>query len=250
MENWTLIVATGLMALNGLQIPQALAAKTPSVSEIRRDLNEGDLYQARKKAQKALDKNHDNEEVQKLMADIIDQEIARHKEVFQTNVPEELPKDAKEEETKTWLERARVLMDLKRYDEAVLATEKVFSYDPGNLAASRLMDQIRERAFRDGKQELLVRHQMYKSESKERVRMYLDQAAVSIKSKRWGAARLATEKILLLEPDNKRALKMHKYIQSHQYKPEPVREAAGGAESGESAGTPGSETVETKEPQS
>lgn len=217
MENWTMIVATGLMAgFNALPAPAAFAAKAPSISEIRKDLNEGDLYQARKKAQKVLERNHEDAEAQKLMADIIDQEIARHKEVFQNNVPEELPKSAKDEETKTWLERGQVLMDLKRYDEAVLATEKVFSYDPGNLAASALMDKIRERAIREGKQELLVRHQMYKSESKERVRMYLDQAAVSIKSKRWGAARLATEKILLLEPDNKRALKMHRFIQSQQ----------------------------------
>jgi tetratricopeptide (TPR) repeat protein len=227
METWTMIVATGLMTGFNLQAPLAMAAKTPSIAEIRRDMKEGDLYQARKKAQKVLEKNQSDPEVQKLMADVIDQEIARHKSVFETHVPEELPQSAKDEETKTWLERAQVLMDLKRYDEAVLAAEKVFSYDPENAAASWLMDQIRGRAVKEGKQELLVRHEMYRSEAKERVRMYLDQAAKSLKAKRWGAARLAVEKTLLLEPQNHRALKMHKYILKSQHQNKTITEEPG-----------------------
>ncbi len=216
METWTMIVATGVMAGFGTFQTPALAAKAPSLKEVRKDLKDGDLYQARKKTQLILENDQDNAEAQKLMADIIDQEIARHKEIFKTNVPEEVPQSDKDEETKTWLERAKVLMDLKRYDEAVLAAEKVFEYDPQNQTASALMDQIRERAVRDGKQELLVRHEMYRDESKERVRMYLDQSRKALKQKRWGAARLAIEKTLLLEPSNRKALRYQKYMEKHK----------------------------------
>ena len=231
-------VAGYLIGFSVLGFPAA-EARMPSISSARKDLQEGDLYQARKKTQTILDKNPADPEVQKLMAEIIDQEIARHKEVFQTTVPEELPYSAKEEETKTWLERGKVLLDLKRYDEAAMAVEKIFTYDPMNEQASRLMDNVREHALKDGKQELLVRHQMYAAEAKDRVALYLQQARESILQKRWGAARMAVDKILLLEPSNKKALKLQRQIESDQKKV-----TAHGAKIG---ATSSSEPTETKE---
>lgn len=189
-------------------------AKTPSLSDARADYQEGDLYQARKKTQKILDKNKDDQQAQILMAEIIDQEIARHKEAFASNVPEEIPDSEKEEETKTWLERARTLLDLKRYDEAVMALENVFRYDPHNAAASRMMDEVRGSAVKDGKQELLIRHQMYQEEAKERISKYIEDAKRAFVENRLGEARMAADKILLLEPSNKKALKLKKKIEA------------------------------------
>lgn len=190
-------------------------AKTPSLSEIRKDLNEGDLYQARKKTQKVLEKNQDNFEAQKLMAQIIDSEIARHKEIMTGNAKEELPVDARREEIKTWLERAQALMDLKRYNEAVLAVEKALSYDGENVKASKMMDEIKTRAIKDGKQEVLIRQEVARGEIKDRIGNYLAQAKEYIRSGSWGAARMTVEKILLLQPENKQAQKLHKKILSH-----------------------------------
>ncbi len=236
-----MIVTIGAMTGFGAVQSSVMAAKSPSASEIRRDLEEGDLYTARKKAQKLLENKPGDSEIQKLMAEVIDQEIARHKEIFTNTVPEELPESAKEEETATWIERAKTLLRLKRYDEAALAAEKVFTYDPENQAASRLMDEIRGSAIKEGKQELLVRHQMYQSEAKERVRLYLDQATQFVAEKRWGAARLALEKTLLLDSANKRASKMYESIQRH------LNAAAPSMQSDERHET--SEHTEAKEPQ-
>lgn len=210
-----ILAAAGLMmGFSGFGLESA-AAKTPSLSQIQKDLNDGDLYQARKKAQKVLEKNQDNAEAQKLMAEIIDREIARHKEIMTGNAKEELPADTKADEVKTWLERAQALMDLKRYNEAVLAVEKAFSYDPENQKASKLMDEIRTRAMRDGQQELLVRQEIARGEIKDRVETYVEQVKSYIQAGRWGAARMTVDKILLLQPENKQALKLQKKILSH-----------------------------------
>ncbi len=220
LKNKTLavIAAAGLLTgFSGFGLT-TVSAKTANLSEIRKDLNEGDLYQARKKAQKVLETKPDDAEAQKLMADIIDREIARHKEIMTGNAKEELPVDVKAEEIKTWLERARALMDLKRYNEAVLAVEKAFSYDAENKKASKLMDEIRIHALQDGQQEVLVRQQMARGEIKDRVANYLDQTQAYIKSGSWGAARMTVDKIILLQPENKKAAKLQKRILSHNEK--------------------------------
>lgn len=212
-----LMMAGLMMGFSGFGLESA-AAKTSNLSQVRKDLNEGDLYQARKKAQKILEKDQTNAEAQKLMAEIIDREIARHKEIMTGSAKEELPADAKEEEVKTWLERAQSLMALKRYNEAVLAVEKAFSYDPENRKASKLMDEIKTRALRDGEQEVLVRQEVARGEIKDRVDVYVEQAQEYIKAGRWGGARMTVDKILLLQPDNKRALKLQKKIIAHNEK--------------------------------
>lgn len=213
-----LIAAAGLLTgFSGFGITP-LSAKTAGISEIRKDLNDGDLYQARKKTQKILEKKPDDVEAQKLMADIIDHEIARHKEIMTGSAKEEIPVDEKEEEIKTWLERAKSLMDLKRYNEAVLAVEKAFSYDAENKKASKLMDEIRIHALKDGQQEVLVRQQIARSEITERVANYVGQAESYIHEGSWGAARMTVDKILLLQPENKQAVKLQKKIVSHNEK--------------------------------
>lgn len=186
-----------------------------TVEEARKDLEDGDLYQARKKIQKLLKKNPSDTEAQRLMAEIIDQEIARHKEVFENNAPEELPRDAKQEEIRTWLERGKTLMELKRYEEALLATERVFAYDPQNMQASRLSDEIRSRAVKAGKQQMLIEREIYKEQVTEKVGSYTKKARFWINQNRWGAAKLAVDKTLLLQPFNKEALQLQKEIEAH-----------------------------------
>ena len=94
------------------------------------------------------------------------------------------------------------------YDEALEAAEKVFSFQPENAEASRLVDQIRQAATKDGRAEVLVRNKIAKDENEERVRIYLTQARKALQEGRVGTARLTLDKILLLDPENEEALKM------------------------------------------
>lgn len=188
----------------------------PPLQEARLKFESGELYEAKKMAEAFL-KNHPNDfQAQKLMAEIIDQEIARHKEIFATSAIEELTPQAKSDEVQTWLERGRYLLELKQYDEAVLAVEKVFLYDPENLRASQLIDEIKQQALKEGRHESLIQSQVFESEVEGRVQTYRNQARQWIREGRWGAAKLAVEKVLLLAPEDHEALKLYDQIRNHQ----------------------------------
>ena len=179
-------------------------------------MEDGELYRARKMTRQYLERKPKDPEAQKLMAEIIDREIVRHKELFDKKVMEELSEDEISGEARTWLERAKALMEVHQYDEALLAAEKVFQFDPDSGEASSLIDEIRQKALKEGKQELLVKRQIMQKEIKDRIGQYHEDAAQAIIEGRWGEAKLTVEKILLLEPEDKDALKMQEQIQKRQ----------------------------------
>lgn len=199
----------------------SMAERTPSgldaeISKAETHLAQGELYMAKQSVEKILAKDRENPEAQHLMAQILDMEITRRMETFKDTAPEDYTANQKEGEIKTWLERAKGFMAIHQYDQATLAAEKVFEYDPQNSEASRLLDEIRGYAIQEGKAENLLVREMALDESKQRIGLYEKQAEESISKGMWGTARLAVEKILILDPDNTKALEMHKQIQRHQ----------------------------------
>jgi tetratricopeptide (TPR) repeat protein len=186
------------------------------IEEARKSLAVGEFYEARKMVRQILDSEPDDAQAKKLMAEIIDLEIERQKEIFDTKAREELSPQQKGDAVKTWLERSRELFDLGQYDEALLAAEKIFLYDPENLEASRFIDKIQKEAYRAGKGEGLIMKQMMEGEIQERVAQYQKQAKAWMDAGRWGAARLAVEKILLLEPENREALDLYEKIKERR----------------------------------
>ena len=186
----------------------------PTVADAKSDLDDGDFYEARRRTEEILAKDPQNKEAQVLMARIIDEEIARHKELFETTAPEEFSKDQKSEEIRTWIERGNALFEAGEYDEATLATEKVFQYDPGNQEASELLDEIRNRAIAEGQEQALIQGRVVRGEVETRVAEYHRQAEDWVRQKRWGAARLTVDKILLLSPEDGEALKLRERIRT------------------------------------
>ena len=189
---------------------------TPSLSKVQKYMETGELYRARKMMASYLLQHPEDSGAPKIMAEIIDLEIARHKDLLEEKVVEEFSVDEKDIEARNWLERAQMLFELKQYDEAALAAEKVFLYDPENLKASELIDRIKNRALLEGRREIVLRQQIAHSEIQDRVLEYLKQTEAWIRSGRWGAAKLAVEKILLLDPENKEGLGLHDQIRAHQ----------------------------------
>ena len=200
------------MALMGILTMTNGCATTASLGEARRYADKGEYYKARKAAELILAKNPNDAEAKKVIAEVIDQEVASHKELFETHVPEELTNDEQSVEVQALIERSHSLLDMGEYDEALVSAEKIFSYDPENAEASRLVDQIKAGAMKEGKAEMLIRNKIAKDEIDERVEIYLDQARKSLGAGRVGTARLALNKILLLQPENEEALKMRSQL--------------------------------------
>lgn len=180
---------------------------------------DGELYRAKRTTLAVLEKEPHHVEAEQLMATILDQEISREKEVSTKSV-DEFTTDEKKQQIRTWLERARTFLGLKQYDQAVLAAEKAFLYEAENYEASHLIDEIKERAYREGRGDTVVLGQMIEGEMRMRIQEYREQAQNWVREGQWGAARLAVEKILLLHPDDREALKLQEVIQGHQTKAE------------------------------
>src|SRR3989338_6998211 len=116
-------------------------------------------------------------------------------------------------DSKTELQKAKQYADQgEHYRARKTASKKVFSYEPENAETSRLIDEIRKTAMKDGQAEVLVRNKIAREESRERVGAYLLEARKGLQTGRVGAAGLALNKILLLDPENEEALKMRSQL--------------------------------------
>ena len=116
---------------------------------------------------------------------------------------EEWSSSEKSRQIKTWLERSRGYLEKGQFDEALQEAEQVFGIEADHLEASRLVDEIKEKARGRGEEEGLFLQSVYQEEIKERVGRYAAEAEAHLRAGRWGAARMATEKLLLLDPENR-----------------------------------------------
>ena len=171
-------------------------------------LKEDRIFEARSWVTQALGERPKSQRAQDLMARVIDREIAREKTLDLGKSPEELTDGEKKLQIKTWLERSQGFLEVNELDQALLAAEQIFQLDPDNLEASRQVDQIKQKARHLGKREDQFLQDLYEDEVQNRIERYQAQAEEWIQENRLGAARLAVEKILILEPGNKEAKRL------------------------------------------
>ncbi len=176
------------------------------LSQAEKFYNNHEYYSARHAAQQVLDEEPQNPRATKLMANILDKEIERQKEHLLPQAIEEMNSDDKQDQIKTWLERSRALFNANQYDLALFAAEKVFLYDANDNAASELIDQIKAKALKEGKADTLFIHKMYKNEIADRLEQYRAQAEDFAAKGQLGQAQFTAEKILMLEPEDPKAL--------------------------------------------
>ncbi len=197
---------------------QPAVDELPTLIQIQQYFEAGELYHAKKLASAFLNENPNDVEAQLLMAKILEEEIAQHKDAFDTKALEELDSDEKTLEAKTWLERSQGFLDAGQYEQAAWAAEKVFQFDPHNQKASQLLDRIKKDAWVYGKKQIDTGNNMIEDEVGDRVAIYRRQASQWMAERKWGAARFAVEKILLLLPEDKDALNLLKTIKSQSAK--------------------------------
>lgn len=183
--------------------------------EAQTAIENGEYYRARKFTQQLLAEDPDNQEYQTLMALVLEKEIAQQKEVFETKVPEEFDAGENAEAAKTWLERAQEYFRRAQYQEAIDAAGKVFSYDPDNVEASDLIDRVHKQARAEGKEQRLILKKIHQDEMNTRVKHYKDDVRTMMEKGQWGKAKLTVEKMMLLDPKDKEAVKLHEEILKH-----------------------------------
>lgn len=176
------------------------------LSKAEKFYNAHEYFNARCAVQQVLVKDPKNPKAVKFMADILDKEIERQKEHLLPQTVEEMDADDKQDQIKTWMERSRALFNANQYDLALFAAEKVFLYDANNNAASELIDQIKAKALKEGKADTLFIRKMYENEIADRLEQYRTQAEDLAAQGQWGQAQFTAEKILMLEPEDPKAL--------------------------------------------
>ena len=203
-----MLIITGLVAgcATGSRSSLISGDREAVLSKAEKFYNNHEYYSARRAVQQALDEDPQNRQALKLMADILDKEIERQKEHLLPQAIDEMNADDKEIQVKTWLERSRALFDANQYDLALFAAEKVFLYDADNSTASELIDQIKAKALKEGKADTLFIHKMYKNEIADRLEQYRAEAEDLATQGKLGQAQFTAEKILMLEPEDPKAL--------------------------------------------
>lgn len=176
----------------------------------------GEIYLAKRQTELFLRENPASREGQQLMGQILNEEIAQHKEAFDSRSDDELSQSDKKAKIKTLLERSRSLLEMEEFDEAAQMAEMVFTYDAENRDASRLLDQITQRAWTVGKKEIADGQEIVKAEVDDRTLIYRRQAQGYMEEGQWGAAQMSIQKLLLLSPEDKEGLRMLGDIKSKQ----------------------------------
>jgi hypothetical protein len=213
-----IILITGILAgcATGPRSSLVSGDRAEVLSKAEKFYNNHEYYNARQATQQVLAEEPQNPLAMKLMADILDKEIERQKEHFLPQAVEEMNADDKQDQIKTWLERSRTLFNANQYDLALFAAEKVFLYDANDSAASELIDQIKAKALKEGKADTLFIHKMYKNEIADRLEQYRTEAEDLAARGQLGQAQFTAEKILMLEPEDPKALSILQKILSQK----------------------------------
>lgn len=183
------------------------------LNETDQVLDQGQFYQAKKLTREFLADNPDSVKAQQLMAEILEKEIAAQKQAFSERVPEEYDVQDKDDQIRTWLERAESFLRDKRYAEAMQSAEQVFTLDPDNAKASSLVDRIRGEALTGQVADKEFLKEMRHDELLLRAERYKNEAAAYLENGQLGAAELSIKKVLLIFPDDKEANQIYQRIQ-------------------------------------
>ena len=202
-----LVILWAVTTWGATQAPENISYET-KLERAEAALQAGKIFEAERWAEEALKMKPESLEAQKIMARVLDREFVEEKNHFQSTPTEELKHDEKTLRVKTLLERSRSLLEMNLLKEANDTADEALQLDPDNLEASSLLDTIKEKAQKLGRQESLFLQDLYEEEIGSRIERYNQQAEDWAASKRWGPARLAVEKALLLDPGNARAKKL------------------------------------------
>lgn len=125
---------------------------------------------------------------------------------------EELGAEERDARIKMLLERGDRYREEKNYEVARGVYEEVFLLASNNQEASARIDLLKRLMQNEGQSEDQRASRLYEDEIKARLGAYQEEADERLKEKKWGRARLALEKLLLLDPLNEKARALHQEL--------------------------------------
>nr|CAX68944.1 hypothetical protein JG2_0180 [uncultured bacterium] len=125
---------------------------------------------------------------------------------------EQLNEEERQELIKALLEEGDGYFDNKDYDRATQSYEQIFRIVPEHAEASEKLDRVKKQRMVEGKTDETFIEDVYGAEIDLRVRHYWKQVDAAMEKGKWGEARFALEKIILVDPANVKAIRLYEQI--------------------------------------
>ncbi|OGW84721.1 MAG: hypothetical protein A3C35_00385 [Omnitrophica bacterium RIFCSPHIGHO2_02_FULL_46_11] len=129
-------------------------------------------------------------------------------------VTEELNQEEKQNMAAQLVQEGDRYLKEKNYNLANASYESIFLLEPNNVQASQRIDQLKKAMAKEGVSETALVTRVYDQEIDERVREYLSQAKQLIAERKFGQARFALQKLLLINPLHQEAGKLYDQLNS------------------------------------
>ncbi|GEM_PF-2835309 len=123
---------------------------------------------------------------------------------------DQMPEGEKKEWIKRFISEGDQLARLGLYDIAVDEYEKVFLLDPENHKASDRIDRLRKQFIKEQHATLKEQDKVFEEDYKKRTEILLNQANELMDAGNYSSAKRTLERLLAVEPKNKKAKKLLK----------------------------------------
>lgn len=100
----------------------------------------------------------------------------------------------------------------KNYNLANQTYESVFLLEPNHQVASKRIDRLKKEMLGEGRSEAELVARVYDTELQERIGQYLEHARELTRKGKWGQARFALQKLLLLNPLHEEANRLYREV--------------------------------------
>lgn len=187
--------------------------KNKQITEANRLVDQGEYYKAAQKASNLLALFPQDPSVKALSTSVESRQAERYRGLRASAMgAPELTIREKADAIQTLNERAEEYYQNEKYDEARETVQEVFQYEPSNAQASRLMDKLGQKEREQAEKQTGMLREVYRDEMTERMEIYRKEAKRMIEEQRFGRARFALEKMLLLDSKDPEANRLYETV--------------------------------------
>jgi len=203
-----LIVTSGFIGGNRKSMSEK--EKNKEMAQANKYLTQSEFYKAGQTAERLQGYFPDDPQVRELVTNIEARQAERYRDL-KGNLSGlvDMPSRERQDAVQTLNERAEAYFREGKYAEASETAQEVFQYEPGNGRASKLIDKITGAQGKETEREGGLLRDMYRDEMTDRMEVYRREARRAMEEGRYGRARFALEKMLLLEPHDPEANRLY-----------------------------------------
>lgn len=184
--------------------------KNKEMAQANKYLAQSEFYKAGQTASRLQGYFPDDPQIRELVTHVQVRQAKRYKDLRGSlSGMTDMTQREKQDAIQTLNERAEEYLRSGKYAEAAEMAQEVFQYEPGNSRASKMMDKITDAEGKEAEREDGLLRGVYRDEMTERMEVYRREARRAMDNERYGQARFAIEKMLLLEPNDPEANRLY-----------------------------------------